>query len=405
MTSRRWLFGIGSVCLLVAPVVAVEQDFASRSDLPYELSSCAAEAAPAAAPKADEPIDFQRARQLLEKRRSGEKLDPADEAYLQRAIEARRRGQPEAPRPALLPVDTSQFKPLSEMSADDRYKGEDGGLYGAGRNTPPDAQRKAADAELKQIVPLDTNGKPAADGKIVFISISMSNATQEYSRFKKLADEDPAKSLRVAIVDCAQGGQAMAEWVDPKGRPWEEAERRIKAAGVAPPQVQVAWVKLANKGPRGDLQEHGKKLEKDTLAVLQNARAKYPNLRIAYLGSRIYAGYAGSALNPEPYAYESAFVVRWLIQQQVKGDAELNCDAARGAVKTPLLLWGPYLWANGTTPRQGDQLVWKREDLAGDGTHPSDSGRAKVARLLLDFCKTDPLARPWFVGSAARNQD
>ena len=35
-----------------------------------------------------------------------------------------------------------------------------------------------------------------------------------------------------------------------------------------------------------------KKLERDTLAVLHNARALFPNLHIAYLGSRIYGGYA-----------------------------------------------------------------------------------------------------------------
>ena len=86
--------------------------------------------------------------------------------------------------------------------------------------------------------------------------------------------------------------------------------------------------------------------------MVQNARAKFPNLRIIYLGSRIYGGYAGVPLNPEPYAYESAFVCRWLIQHQIKGDAELNYDAANGAAKAPLLLWGPYFWADGTTPRQ-----------------------------------------------------
>ena len=37
--------------------------------------------------------------------------------------------------------------------------------------------------------------------------------------------------------------------------------------------------------------------------------------------------------------------------------------------------------------------------LARDGTHPSDSGREKVARLLLDFFKTDPTAKSWFVES------
>ena len=79
------------------------------------------------------------------------------------------------------------------------------------------------------------------------------------------------RAPRVEIVDCAQGGQAMAEWAPRDARPWAEAMRRIERAGVTPQQVQAAWVKLANKGPTGSLQEHGKKLEADTLALLQNA--------------------------------------------------------------------------------------------------------------------------------------
>ena len=66
-------------------------------------------------------------------------------------------------------------------------------------------------------------------------------------------------------------------------------------------------------------------------------------------------------------------------------------------VKTPLLLWGPYLWADGTTGRKSDGLVWERQDLAGDGTHPSQSGRKKVADMLLKFFKTDTTTKPWFV--------
>jgi hypothetical protein len=137
--------------------------------------------------------------------------------------------------------------------------------------------------------------------------------------------------------------------------------------------------------------------KKDTLAVIQNAKAKFPNLRVAYLSSRIYGGYATSPLNPEPYAYESAFVVRWLIQRQIKRDKELNYDIGRGAVRAPVLLWGPYLWADGVTPRKADGLVYRREDLGPDGTHPSPAGREKVAKLMLDFFKTDSLAKSWFV--------
>ncbi len=353
-----------------------------------------------------EKIDFDRARGLLRKKRDGGKLTEAEEAYLKRAQEERRRkggGNPgRGGDPRTLPAgEKTGLKPLTEMSAEDRYLGEDGGLYGGGRNEPPKEHRQAAERELAKIQPLDAAGEPAAGGRIVLVSISMSNATQEFSRFKQIADADPQKSPKLTIVDCAQGGQAMAEWVDPNARPWAEAERRLERAGVTPAQVQVAWVKLANKGPRGDLETHGRKLQRDTLAVIQNAKAKFPNLRIAYLSGRIYGGYSRGPLNPEPFAYESAFPVRWLIQDQIAGNAKRNDNAEGGAkaVKAPLLLWGPYLWADGVTPRKSDGLVWKREDLGPDGTHPSQSGRNKVAGMLLKFFKEDPLAKSWFVGS------
>jgi hypothetical protein len=289
------------------------------------------------------------------------------------------------------------FKPLSEMTAQDKYKGEEGGLYGGGKNDPLASHRAAAQKETAKIEPLDSEGKPAPDGKIVLVSISMSNATQEFSRFKQIADEDADKSPRLTIVDCAQGGQAMAQWVSPDARAWAEADRRIAAADVSAKQVQVAWVKLANVAPNGELAEHGKKLQNDTMIVVQNAKKRFPNLRIAYLGSRIYGGYADGRLNPEPYAYEGAFATRWLIQDQIKGTSDLNYDAERGEVKAPLLLWGPYFWGDGTTPRSSDGLIWERQDLVGDGTHPSQSGRQKVADMLLKFFKTDEMAKAWFV--------
>ncbi len=338
-------------------------------------------------------IDWEKAKGLHQREQKGEKLSPEDQTYLNRAKEMRGGGNKNgAPGKAAgnQRKAPEHLPPLTDMSGSDRYEGEDGGLYGGGSNIPPAAHAKAAQAQLARIQPLGADGKPSADGKIVFVSISMSNATQEFSFFKTKADAAPQKSPKVMIVDCAQGGQAMAEWVPADGRPWEEAKRRLTQAGVSPLQVQTAWIKLANKAPGGSLQEHGKKLEADTLAVLHNARAIFPNLRIAYLGSRTYGGYATGGLNPEPYAYESAFAARWLIQRQAKGDAEL------AEAKSPLLLWGPYLWADGTKGRKLDSLVWERSDFVGDGVHPSESGREKVSKLLLDFLSKDPLAKSWF---------
>jgi len=80
-------------------------------------------------------------------------------------------------------------------------------------------------------------------------------------------------------------------------------------------------------------------------------------------------------------------------------DPGLNFDPDVGPVLSPLLLWGPYLWAAGLNPRS-DGLTWARSDLSpSDGTHPSETGQQKVAGILLDFFKTNELARSWFVHS------
>ena len=176
-------------------------------------------------------------------------------------------------------------------------------------------------------------------------------------------------------------------------------DQRILAAHVTAAQVQVVWLKQAEISPAqwGEFPAHAQVLRNDIAVILAKLATKFPNLRLAYLSSRIYAGYATTALNPEPYAYESAFSVRWLIESQVTNDPNLNYDPLKGVVKSPLLLWGPYLWADGIKPRPTDGLVWTRDDLGPDGTHPSTTGRRKVANMLLTFFKTDANAKQWFV--------
>jgi len=337
-------------------------------------------------------IDWQRAQTLHRREQNGEKLSEADQKYLDYAKEVRSRGgnRGGSGRPANQRKAPDTLKPLTDMTAEDKYEGEDGGLYGKGSNEPPEALKKSAAEALAQIKPLDASGPPSDSGKIALVSISMSNATQEFSFFKTIADKDPRKSDKLTIVDCAQGGQTMAAWAQPEGRPWQEAMNRLQRAEVSPQQVQVAWVKLANAGPSGSKTEHLASLEADTIKVLHLLKERFPNLRIAYLGSRIYAGYATTGLNPEPYAYEGAFAVRHLIQQQVGGDEALTLS------QSPLLLWGPYLWADGEKGRKFDDLKYSKEDFGPDGTHPSNSGREKVAGQLLEFFATSPLAKGWF---------
>lgn len=359
---------------------------------------------------ADDEIDWVRARKLHERVGSGEKLSGEDEAYYKKAkalVDAGKgpgRNAGEAPG-APSPRENTGLIPLTELGKE-KYKGEPGGLYGSGINEPPASHLALAKSEAAKIAPLDAAGKPDKVGKIVLLSIGMSNTTQEYSRFVQLAQADRRKSHRVVLVDGAQGGHAAVEWADPKhlaGREgvttWEVVERRLASASVTAKQVQAVWLKqaLIQQGRYGEFPKHAEKLAGELIKIIQMAKERYPNLRIIYLSSRIYAGYANGNLNPEPYAYEGAFAVRNVILKQIAGNKDLNCDPAKGDVNAPVLLWGPYLWADGTNPRKSDALAYTRDDLARDGTHPSDSGRDKVARQLLDFFTSNQTAKPWFV--------
>lgn len=364
------------------------------------LALAALLAAPFVGIPQEQEIDWDKARALHQKAQRGEKLAPEEQAYYDRAKKLRARGEqrPDGKAPSAPPVDAAKLNltPLTEL-ADAKYKGEDGGLYGGGRNEPPPAHLEAARKAAAAIQPLDAEGRPSADGRVVLLSLGMSNTTQEFSRFKQLADADPRKSPGLVIVDGAQGGQDARRTSDPSAPFWANVDQRLKAAGVTPRQVQVVWLKQAMIQPREDFPAEAKRLQELLVKIVHIAKERHPNLRLMYLSSRTYAGYATTPLNPEPHAYESAFSVRWLIQDQMKGGAALNHDPAKGGVKAPVLLWGPYLWANGGQPRKADGFLYKREDFAGDGTHPSQTGRQKVAGLLLAFFTTDPVAKVWFV--------
>lgn len=281
--------------------------------------------------------------------------------------------------------------PLTQLTGS--YQGHPGGLYPGGSNARPGAHESDGLAIARGVQPLDASGAPAADGRYTLISVGMSNTTQEFSEFKRIADQDPAKHPRLTIVDGAQGGQTAEDWANPSCACWSVLDQRLRTAGIAPPQVVAAWIKLANRQPSTGFPGYAQQLATGTETVLLALRQRFPNLQLAYLSSRIYAGYATSTLNPEPYAYESAFSVRWVIERQMSG--ALNYRAARGTVQSPWLSWGPYLWADGMTPR-ADGLTWACAELQSDGTHPSSAGQAKVASMLLSFFKTDVTTAGWF---------
>lgn len=293
------------------------------------------------------------------------------------------------------------------------YRSFSGGLYGKGLNARPVGHETAGlQIATNEILPRNASGDvDTNNGRIVILSIGMSNTTQEWAskgtqNLKRLADADPSKNPQLVIVDGAQGGQPAGSWTNINAGTWRVVEtNRLRTAGVTTQQVQVLWIKQAHPRPSSAFPQHAELLQRDIEQIIRNAKIRYPNLRIAYLSSRTraYTTNQGS-LNPEPQAFESALSVRWIIEKQLGGAPELNFDLARGPVVAPWLSWGPYLWADGTRARS-DGFTWLCTDLESDFTHPSASGGVpKVGRQLLAFFKTDPTATPWFLRKTVTGQ-
>ena len=278
-----------------------------------------------------------------------------------------------------------------------RYKGEQGGLYPGGANVPPSAHRQAGLRLSREITPLDRDGRKSSSGLIVLLSIGMSNTTQESRSFRAIAKADQELNPKMLFVDGAEGAQTAAAIASPAAKYWRTVAARLKEVEVTAAQVQVVWLKEADPAPKEPFPAEVKKMQAELVNVLHILHDMFPNLKIAYLSSRIYGGWAASPLNPEPHAYEEGFAVKWLIADQIAGKPELNYDPAKGVVQSPWIAWGPYLWADGLKGRKDGKVLWKREDLGPDGTHPSMLGRVKVAHLLMDFLKQDETSRPWFM--------
>ena len=348
--------------------------------------------------------------------------------------------------------------PLMDMTSG-TYLGFSGGLYEKSSDTVPldhDAAGLAAAASIK---PLDQNGNVSSTGAVVFLSIGMSNATIEFSAFQTKAASDPGVNHTVlAIENGAYGGVTACPWTVAQGLPTptpcpsltgvpaENQYDRVRdtvlatatTAPSAPPgcgstsspcltekQVQVLWIKNANPSPA----LHGQaslnattvcaadistveacNYESQLGQTIRAARSRYPNLKQVFLSTRIFAGYAVVPLNPEPYAYEYGFSAKWLIQAQIDQIRNSTIDPVAGDLNygngtAAWTAWGPYLWADGASPRS-DGLYWcggqaappcnGEDDYQSDFTHPNPQfGAPKVVNQLMNFFLNSTYT-PWF---------
>ncbi|MFE2341174.1 hypothetical protein ACFXCR_16960 [Streptomyces sp. NPDC059431] len=280
------------------------------------------------------------------------------------------------------------------------YQGRTGGLYPGGSNTRPTAHNAAGeDIARNQVLPRNAAGQvDLVNGKVVLISIGMSNTTMEFQKFIQTTAGYSNLNSKLVLVDGAQGSKDATAWANPADTTWSVLASRLNAAGVTPAQVQAVWLKEQIVGDNLGTFPTGADNLADTLGTItRNAKAKYPNLALGYVASRIYTYDQTRSAG----AYQQGWAVKKLIENQINGASNLTYGPGGVA---PWLSWGPYMWADGLgsdgvaggIPGRSDGLEWACSDLQSDRVHPGPTGVTKVANMLLNQFSTDSTTTPWF---------
>jgi len=294
-----------------------------------------------------------------------------------------------------------------------------GGLYPGGSNTMPPAHLAAGLAAAQRMVPRDTFGNPdPVNGKVVLVSLGMSNTTGEFciqgsgivgcwaESFMGQAAADPdVNHSTLAIINGARSGQDARWWLDPAAVNYDLIRGIMASVGLTEAQVGAFWVKEANTYPSLSLPNQladAYILEGRLATIARTLKIRYPNIQQVFFSSRIYAGYAITTNSPEPSAYEGGFAAKWAIESQIRQmSTPLNpIDPVAGDLNNttvaPWMGWGPYMWADGVNPRS-DGLTWTCPEFQpNDGAHLQVFAIVKVAQMLLNFLLTSPVTQTWF---------
>lgn len=314
---------------------------------------------------------------------------------------------------------TFSATPIDDLNTGN-YLGFEGGLYENGSNRVPQ-DHNADGAALSHLSPIN--------GKIVLLSIGMSNAADTFIPFIQQSERNSnVNHTNLAILNGAQKDAVACYWTAafgpptqcPNGQSVMNEFDRVKQTvlskqHITESQVQAVWLYNANPDPTTSLpstKADAYALEGYMGQVLRAARIRYPNLKLVFIASREYAGYAVTPLNPEPYAYEAGFAMKWLIQAQINQIRTGQIDPIAGDLNyntgvAPWIVWAAYTWTNADSPR-GDGFYWcdgqttspcnGEVDVKPDGTHPNNVGSAKLAGLQLNYFLGSPYA-PWFRAS------
>src|SRR5262249_23465177 len=111
--------------------------------------------------------------------------------------------QPDPP----IKVHSSNLLPRADLGNKEYQAGFKGGFYPDGKNQRPKEHEDAGLRLAKSVQPLNADGKPDPNGRIVMLSVGMSNTSQASQGFQKALAAADNINPRLTFINGAVGGQ------------------------------------------------------------------------------------------------------------------------------------------------------------------------------------------------------
>jgi len=292
--------------------------------------------------------------------------------------------------------DTAKI-PITDLGAG-TFLGRTGGLYPGGVNTPSGVYAQDLLTFAGSVKPRNASGNIVQDGVVGFIAIGGSTAGKMMSALTDKTVGNPLTNQKLKLVNCTNGEASASanSLMNPLDNIWNIIQGKLDRKKLTNAQVQVIYLETEDSVQTSGFPVRPLRLKQEYLEVMHVFKSRFANIKLVYLLGRTTTFKSPTKYtihNVEPNPYYNGWACKWLIEDQINGAAGTDYKGANA--EAPLITWGWYQWAYGTSQPRLDGFTWEDSDTV-DGLHAAPTGQDTLSTYFQKFLLTDPYAKLWY---------
>ena len=277
------------------------------------------------------------------------------------------------------------------------YLGYTGYLYPNLSNVPTGHYANDLHDFATSIVPLDASGNVnTRKGKVGFIGVGASTCAILMNALRGITKGNPLTNSKLQMATCTDGGTSLNEIMDPNNATfWNVVGQKLSQNNLTFSQVEVIYFETDDSVNTNGFPERPLRTKNELEQALRTFKIKFPNIQLVYVLGRTtsFLSPRTKVTNVEPCPYYNGWACKWAIEDQINGVAGTEYKGLNAVA--PMITWGWYEWADGTTIPRSDGFTWQRYETT-DGLHANDIGKDTLAVRFQNFLLTDQYANIWY---------